>query len=85
MVGFAAETDDITGNAKSKMERKGLDFILVNDILAPGSGFASDTNTLRLMPRSGEEEEDGKIFSGTKEDVAWNVWGEIIRSRRAPE
>jgi phosphopantothenoylcysteine decarboxylase/phosphopantothenate--cysteine ligase len=79
LVGFAAETDDLLKNAKTKMERKGLDFILVNDITARGSGFASDTNTLRLLSRGGEEE--GKLFSGTKEDVAMDVWSEILRSR----
>ena len=84
LIGFAAETDGLMINAQSKMERKGLDFILVNDILAPGSGFASDTNTLRLVSRGGEED-GGKIFSGTKEDVAWDIWDDIIHFSRAPK
>ena len=75
LLGFAAETDDLLRNARAKLERKGLDGILVNDVLAPGSGFASETNTLRLICREGEEES----FSGLKEDVACAVWGSLVR------
>ncbi|MCR5346468.1 MAG: bifunctional phosphopantothenoylcysteine decarboxylase/phosphopantothenate--cysteine ligase CoaBC [Fretibacterium sp.] len=73
LIGFAAETDDLLRNARSKLERKGLDAILVNDVLASGSGFASETNTLRLIGRSGEDES----FSGLKEDVARSVWDSL--------
>ncbi|MBQ9564521.1 MAG: bifunctional phosphopantothenoylcysteine decarboxylase/phosphopantothenate--cysteine ligase CoaBC [Synergistaceae bacterium] len=76
LIGFAAETNDLMCNARVKMEHKGLDFILANDILAPGSGFASETNTLRLLSRDGREE----AFSGAKEDVAWDVWSAIVQS-----
>ena len=75
LVGFAAETDDLMGNARAKMERKALDFILANDILAPGSGFESETNTLRLLSRDGREE----AFAGTKEAVAWDVWSSLVQ------
>jgi phosphopantothenoylcysteine decarboxylase / phosphopantothenate---cysteine ligase len=50
-VGFAAETDDITANAASKMKRKSLDMIVANRVGVEGSGFASDTNTgVILLP-----------------------------------
>ena len=78
LVGFAAETDDLLKNAKGKMERKGLDFILVNDILGKDSGFASDTNTLRMLSRDGDVE---KEFFGAKEDVARDVWDELVKSK----
>ena len=70
LIGFAAETDDFLLNAQAKMERKGLDFILVNDILAPGCGFGVETNTLRLISRSGT----CGLFSGNKGEVADSVW-----------
>ena len=54
------------------MERKGLNFILANDVLAPGSGFASETNALRLIAPDGEE-----LLSGRKEDVADAVWSSL--------
>ncbi len=76
LVGFAAETDDIESNARMKLERKNLDYILANDVLSANSGFASDTNTLRLIPR--DESKHEKIFSGLKNDIAFDVWSEII-------
>ena len=74
LIGFAAETDNITANAREKLARKNLDYILANDVTGKDSGFATDTNTLRLIPREGEE----KIFSGFKEDIAFDIWGELI-------
>ena len=74
LIGFAAETDRISENAKSKLLRKNLDFILANDVTEKDSGFASDTNTLRVISRSGSEE----IFSGLKEEISFDVWSRII-------
>lgn len=76
LVGFAAETDDLESNARMKLKRKNLDYILANDVTALNSGFASDTNTLRLIPRDKSKPE--KIFSGLKNDIAFDVWSEII-------
>jgi len=53
MVGFAAETDDIQAHAQQKLERKKLDMIVANDVSAPDSGFAVDTNQVTLLHRSG--------------------------------
>ena len=74
LIGFAAETDNVALNAREKLARKNLDFILANDVTGKDSGFATDTNTLRLIPRNGEE----RIFSGLKEDIAFDIWGELI-------
>ena len=74
LVGFAAETDNITANAREKLARKNLDYILANDVTGKDSGFATDTNTLRLIPRDGEE----RIFTGLKEDIAFDIWSELV-------
>ena len=74
LVGFAAETDDVAAHAREKLARKNLDYILANDVAAEGSGFASDTNTLRLIPRYGEE----MTFTGLKEDIAFDIWSRLI-------
>ena len=76
LVGFAAETDDIESNARLKLERKNLDYILANDVLAENSGFASDMNTIRLIPR--DESKPEKIISGLKNEIAYDIWSEII-------
>jgi len=55
LVGFAAESDDLRGNARGKLERKQLDLIVANDISAPGTGFEHDTNQVVLIDASGVE------------------------------
>ncbi|MBR0035649.1 MAG: bifunctional phosphopantothenoylcysteine decarboxylase/phosphopantothenate--cysteine ligase CoaBC, partial [Synergistaceae bacterium] len=63
-------------NAREKLARKNLDYILANDVLASGVGFAVDTNTLRLIPRDTAKPE--QVFSGLKEDVAFDVWSHVV-------
>ena len=53
LVGFAAETSDLEAHASDKLERKGADLIVANDVSAPGAGFAHDTNTVSIVTRSG--------------------------------
>jgi len=48
-VGFAAETEDLLANARAKLERKGAQMFVANDVLAPGSGFGTDTNQVTLL------------------------------------
>lgn len=48
-VGFAAETDDVLGNAAAKLARKGLDLIVANDVTEPGAGFAVETNVVTFL------------------------------------
>lgn len=54
-IGFAAETTDLLANARHKLETKGLDLIVANDVSAPGSGFGTDTNQVTLIDRAGVE------------------------------
>lgn len=53
LVGFAAESNDIRNNALDKLQRKNCDMLCANDILAPGCGFATDTNSLLVFTRDG--------------------------------
>lgn len=53
VVGFAAETRDLERYARDKLERKGLDAIIANDVSAPGIGFDSDSNAATLYARDG--------------------------------
>jgi phosphopantothenoylcysteine decarboxylase/phosphopantothenate--cysteine ligase len=52
-VGFALETGDALAKGRSKLERKDLDFIVVNDALEPGAGFEHDTNRVAVIGRHG--------------------------------
>lgn len=53
LVGFAAESHDLMQNAKSKLERKNLDYIVANDITSADTGFASDDNKVNILCRDG--------------------------------
>ena len=53
LVGFAAETENVIENGLSKLKRKNLDFIIVNDVTDPGGGFGSDTNVVTLLSKNG--------------------------------
>jgi phosphopantothenoylcysteine decarboxylase/phosphopantothenate--cysteine ligase len=53
LVGFAAETEDLTVNARKKLHGKNLDMIVANDVTREGSGFDGDTNIAAILDRSG--------------------------------
>ena len=56
MVGFALETDNEASNAQGKLERKNLDFIVLNSLNDKGAGFGYDTNKVTLIDRKGIQE-----------------------------
>ena len=53
-VGFAAETNNVIGYARGKLEKKGLDMIIANDVSVPGIGFNSDDNALTIISPDNE-------------------------------
>lgn len=57
LVGFAAETNDVLKNGRAKLKKKNLDMLVLNDVSKPGAGFDYDTNIVRFLHRSGEEEQ----------------------------
>lgn len=56
IVGFALETGDAVAKGKEKLERKGLDLIVVNDATEPGAGFEVTTNRVTILSNSGKPE-----------------------------
>lgn len=52
MVGFAAETQDVIAYAKSKLERKGLDMIIANDVSRSDIGFNQDENQVTAITKN---------------------------------
>ncbi|EGT3614671.1 bifunctional phosphopantothenoylcysteine decarboxylase/phosphopantothenate--cysteine ligase CoaBC [Clostridium perfringens] len=77
LVGFAAESSNVSENAKGKLERKALDYIVANDISKPETGFASDENKVTIISKSGEEVSLEKM---SKREVAKNIF-DIIKGR----
>jgi phosphopantothenoylcysteine decarboxylase / phosphopantothenate---cysteine ligase len=60
VVGFAAETDDIEAHGREKLERKGLDCIVVNRIGIDGMGFASSENEATILWSGGGRQAIGR-------------------------
>ena len=80
LVGFAAETEKVLEHAREKLEQKGLDFVVANDVSEPGAGFGSDTNHVTILTRSGKSKE----LSGSKREVAAGIWDELARYSVSP-
>lgn len=53
LLGFAAETEDLTANAQKKLREKNLDMVVANNVAEEGSGFDGDTNIATIVDRSG--------------------------------
>jgi len=53
IVGFAAETHDVAANARAKLESKGIDMLIANDVSQQGIGFDADENEVLLLDRWG--------------------------------
>ncbi len=75
VAGFAAESQDLLDNARSKLDRKNLDLIVANDIRAADAGFGVDTNRVTLLFSDGRTEELALMEKG---EVAARVMQEIL-------
>jgi phosphopantothenoylcysteine decarboxylase/phosphopantothenate--cysteine ligase len=69
-VGFAAESENLIENGKSKVQSKNLDFIVANDITAKDSGFSVDTNKVTIIHANGKIE---SLPLMSKYDVAHSI------------
>ncbi len=75
LVGFALETDNEEQNALSKMQRKNLDFIVLNSLQDAGAGFRCDTNRITILSRDGERQSFGLK---PKKEVAGDIVDKLI-------
>jgi phosphopantothenoylcysteine decarboxylase/phosphopantothenate--cysteine ligase len=48
-IGFALETNDLLVNARKKLEKKGFDLLVANDVTEEGAGFEVDTNRVTIL------------------------------------
>ncbi len=70
IVGFAAETQDLKSGVRKKLENKGADMMVGNNVTSPGAGFDSDTNEVIILTKDGEE---ATVRLSSKLDVAHKV------------
>jgi len=55
VVGFAAESEDLVAAARRKLERKGCDLVVANDVSQSDRGFEVDTNAVTVVTADGED------------------------------
>ena len=79
IVGFAAETEELEKNAKEKLQRKNLDLIVANDVSAPDTGFAHDTNEVLLITGEGKT----KVSLASKRVVADKILDAVLVLRES--
>jgi phosphopantothenoylcysteine decarboxylase/phosphopantothenate--cysteine ligase len=75
LVGFALETNDETAHAQDKLQRKKLDFIVLNSLRDAGAGFRHDTNKVTIISQTEIKEYPLK----TKNEVAKDIIDELSK------
>ncbi|MEM7601240.1 MAG: bifunctional phosphopantothenoylcysteine decarboxylase/phosphopantothenate--cysteine ligase CoaBC [Verrucomicrobiota bacterium] len=75
LVGFAAETENVEANARDKLERKGCDFLVANDVGRSDIGFDRDENEVMIFSKDGACK---KIGRASKEEIAAQIVGHIL-------
>jgi phosphopantothenoylcysteine decarboxylase/phosphopantothenate--cysteine ligase len=72
LVGFAADSENIRENARKKIQEKGLDLIVANDISGTEQGFQVDMNQVILIDSEGNEEEYPILPKTRVAKLLWN-------------
>ena len=75
LVGFALETNDEEANAQHKLEKKNLDFIVLNSLKNKGTCFRSDDNQISIIFRTGQQDYERK----PKNEVASDIIDQLAR------
>ena len=75
LVGFALETNDEVAHAQGKLQRKNLDFIVLNSLRDAGAGFRHDTNKITIISATECKEYPLK----TKSEVAKDIIDELVQ------
>jgi len=75
IVGFCAESENLLENAKTKIQKKGCDFLIANDISRKDIGFNSDENEVYIINKNLETE---KIEKASKQVIAKKILEKIF-------
>ncbi len=80
IVGFAAETHDVAAHARQKLEQKGIDLLVANDVSQQGIGFDAEENEVLLLDRWGGQKALPRM---SKVDVADAILSHALALRAA--
>ncbi|MGP9813276.1 bifunctional phosphopantothenoylcysteine decarboxylase/phosphopantothenate--cysteine ligase CoaBC [Rhodopseudomonas sp. NSM] len=79
VIGFAAETENLLDNARSKLARKRCDWIVANDVSPAGGVMGGDRNTVHLLTKSADTVDVESWPLMTKDEVATALVARIAR------
>src|SRR6185369_11370648 len=82
LVGFAAETEDFSKNARTKLKAKNLDLIVVNPVGGPDSGFNSDTNRASIIDAAGQVQEIPLMSKARMADAILDRVAALLEKRK---
>ena len=85
LVGFAAETKNLISQAKSKLDRKNLDLIIVNHALQKDGGFGSDSNEVTIIDYEGKVETLPRLEKGELADKILDTIKAVKAEKKAAE
>ena len=74
IVGFCAESENLLENAREKIQKKGCDFLIANDISRKDIGFSSDYNEVTILDKTGGIK---KLERASKNEIAREILKEI--------
>lgn len=74
VIGFCAESENLIENAKEKIQKKGCDYLIANDISRTDIGFSSDYNEVLIIDKKGGMK---KLEKASKSDIAREILKEI--------
>lgn len=77
LCGFSMETENLLENSRRKLESKGIDMIVANNLKVPGAGFGGNTNVVTIITKDNTQE----LPLLSKEDVAEEILDSIMRQR----
>jgi phosphopantothenoylcysteine decarboxylase/phosphopantothenate--cysteine ligase len=80
LIGFAAETENLTESARQKLKTKNCDMVVANLVNQEGTGFESDQNEVVLVLRTGETI---PIARAPKREIADRIFDQVMKLRLA--
>ena len=81
LIGFAAETNDLLTHAREKLDHKGLDAVVANDVSREDAGFDSEKNAVVILLRDDPQPVELPLMS--KLEIAHRILDEVVKLRRA--
>ena len=85
MVGFALETCNEEANAQGKLQRKNLDFIVLNSLRNEGTCFRSDENQITIITKNGKTEYEKKSKNAVACDIIDQLYKQLLEKKQQNE